>query len=146
MALKRVYSFDVAGGPLVDRLALSIASKQDEILRPIGLTNWQLAILAALARDELATSFQIGRSLSMDRTTVAATMKSLRSALAIETYALTGRRGIGFGLTKAGAELLAKGLYLWADANSTTVCSNDNQIRDQSGDLDTRAQPIKKIA
>lgn len=146
MALKRVYSFDVAGGPVVDRVALSVAAKQDGILQLLGITNWQLAVLAAVARHTLATSSRIGRSLAMDRTTVAATMKPLRDALAVETHALTGRRGIGFGLTKAGSELLAKGLYVWSDANLASVCGNDNKISGQSGDTEAYDLSTKKIA
>lgn len=146
MALKRVYSFDITGGPAVDRVVLSNAGKQDKILEPIGITNWQLAILCVVGQRDVITSSQIGSSLWMDRTTVAAAIKPLRANRAVEKRELSGRRGFGFALTDLGREMLAQGLYLWSDANSAVTCSNDNDFCAQSGEPETREPEPKKTA
>ncbi|MFO0987731.1 MAG: MarR family transcriptional regulator [Alphaproteobacteria bacterium] len=98
----------------VQRAARALARRFDEALRPLGLTNGQFSLLAALNRAEPARLGQVAELLAMDRTTLTAALKPLeRRGLVGVAVDQSDRRGRRLELTPAGHALLAAALPVW---------------------------------
>ncbi len=98
----------------VQRAARALARRFDDALRPLGLTNGQFSLLAALNRAEPARLGQVAELLAMDRTTLTAALKPLeRRGLVAVTVDESDRRGRRLGLAPAGHDLLRAALPVW---------------------------------
>lgn len=98
----------------VQRAARALARRFDEALRPLGLTNGQFSLLAALNRAEPARLGQVAELLAMDRTTLTAALKPLeRRGLVAVTVDEVDRRGRRLALAPAGHDLLRAALPVW---------------------------------
>ncbi len=96
------------------RAARSLGRRFDEAFRPLGLTNGQFSLLAALNRPEPPSMGAVARVLAMDRTSLTATLKPLarRGLVAIEIDG-DDRRGRRIRLTREGRRLLVRALPVW---------------------------------
>jgi DNA-binding MarR family transcriptional regulator len=98
----------------VQRAARALARRFDEALRPLGLTNGQFSLLAALNRPEPARIGSVAQVLGMDRTTLTAALKLLQGRGLIDvTIDPVDRRSRVLTLTRAGQSLLAAAVPVW---------------------------------
>lgn len=96
------------------RAARRLSRRFDEAFRPLGLTNGQFSLLAALNRPAPPTLGAVARDLAMDRTSLTATLKPLeRRRLVTSRVDPEDRRGRRLRLTAKGRGLLARALPLW---------------------------------
>jgi DNA-binding MarR family transcriptional regulator len=101
------------------RAARSLGRRFDDAFRPIGLTNGQYSLLAALSQCAPASIGELATALGMDRTTMTAALKPLaRRRLVKVTVDPADRRNRLVAMTKPGAAALAKARPLWR----TTHC------------------------
>lgn len=101
------------------RAARSLGRRFDEAFRPIGLTNGQYSLLAALSQCEPVSIGGLATALGMDRTTMTAALKPLaRRRLVKVTIDPYDRRNRLVAMTTPGAAALAKARPLWRAAHS----------------------------
>jgi DNA-binding MarR family transcriptional regulator len=96
------------------RAARLLARRFDAAFRPFGLTNGQFSLMLSLNRSEPPTMGQVAPFLGMDRTSLTAALKPLRSrglvAVAADENDGRSRR---LHLTDAGRALLVEALPVW---------------------------------
>lgn len=98
----------------VQRTARALARRFDEVLRPVGLTNWQFSLLMSLNRPQPATMGSVARLLAMDRTTLTAALKTLeRRGLVLVARDPDDRRSRRLSLTDEGLAALAAAVPIW---------------------------------
>lgn len=96
------------------RAARSLGRRFDDAFRPIGLTNGQYSLLAALSQCAPVSIGELATALGMDRTTMTAALKPLaRRRLLRVAVDPADRRNRLVGMTKLGAAALAKARPLW---------------------------------
>lgn len=96
------------------RAARSLARRFDEAFRPIGITNGQYSLLAALSQAEPASVGALATALGMDRTTLTAALKPLtRRRLVAVAVDRDDKRNRLLTMTKAGRAVLAKARPIW---------------------------------
>ena len=107
----------------LQRAARAVARRFDEVLRPLGLTNGQFSLLMALNRPEPPTIGQVAAVLTMDRTTLTASLKPLERRLLL-TVTIDGadRRSRRLVLTPAGRALLAGAVPVWQREHAAIDC------------------------
>lgn len=145
MALKRIYTFDEGRGLSLQRVTPSEAVSHDEVLTPVGLTNWQLATLYVIELEESATDSEIGFALVMDRLTVAATLRPLEQRKAIRKLPSRGARRGAVALTEGGRELLGQGLKIWRTTHSRRVSRDAGAHATTPQTTDNISENIVKI-
>src|SRR5262245_16415102 len=98
----------------LQRAARVLGRRFDEALRPLGLTNGQFSLLAALNRGGPARRGSVAQVLGMDRTTLTAALKHLQGRglvdVAIDPL---DRRSRVLTLTEAGRALLSAAVPIW---------------------------------
>jgi DNA-binding MarR family transcriptional regulator len=98
----------------LQRAARALARRFDDALRPLGLTSGQYSMMMSLNRPEPPSIGSVASLLSMDRTTLTATLKPLqRRDLVTVMVDDEDRRGRRLRLTPAGRALLARALPVW---------------------------------
>jgi len=96
------------------RAARALARRFDEAFRPLGLTNGQFSLLAALNRPRPPVMGEVADLLAMDRTTLTAALKSLSRRGLVEVRPdEADRRSRRLILTPDGKALLAKAYPVW---------------------------------
>ena len=96
------------------RAARALASRFDQALRPVGLTNGQFSLLMSLNRPEPPSMVPVAALLAMDRTTLTAALKPLRRRGLVEVAAdPADKRGRLLRLTPKGRALLREALPIW---------------------------------
>lgn len=101
------------------RAARVLGRRFDEALRPLGLSNGQFSLLAALNRPEPARMGAVARVLGMDRTTLTAALKPLQGRGLIHVAVdAEDRRSRVLALTPAGQALLAAAVPVWRRAHA----------------------------
>jgi DNA-binding MarR family transcriptional regulator len=133
MALRRIYTFEEEAGLNLKRMTPTDAGAEDELLEPVGLSNWQLATLYVIELEESATAPEIGFALVMDRPTVAAIIRPLEKRKAIKKIPPRGGRRDAMVLTEAGRELLGKGLELWRTAKTASRAPENSKNKSVVG-------------
>jgi DNA-binding MarR family transcriptional regulator len=104
----------------VHRASRAIGRVFDEAFRPLGLNNFQFALLMLLNRPKAPTIGGLAGDLAMDRTTITANLKPLeRRGLVIVRRDGKDARVRLVTLTNAGSSLLAKCVPLWQRANES---------------------------
>jgi len=108
----------------VQRAARSIGRRYDEAFRPLGLTNWQFALMAASFRPEPPTINGVAEALATDRTTITANLKPLegRGLVNVEPDE-RDKRIRRVSLTEAGRELLREAYAVWKDVQADVELS-----------------------
>lgn len=98
----------------VQRAARSIGRRYDGAFRPLGLTNWQFALMVATFRPERPTINALADATATDRTTITANLKPLegRGLLKVEPDE-HDKRVRRVSLTKAGHKLLQEAYGVW---------------------------------
>ncbi|MBR0645123.1 MarR family winged helix-turn-helix transcriptional regulator [Plastoroseomonas hellenica] len=102
----------------VQRASRAVGRRFDEVLRPVGLNNWQFSLLMTLHQPSPPTINGLAEALGMDRTTTTKNLKPLerRGLLEIRQDREDARiRRIL--LTDAGRVLLAEAARYWQDTN-----------------------------
>jgi DNA-binding MarR family transcriptional regulator len=111
----------------LQRAARVIGRRYDEALRPVALTNEQFSLLVSLARSEPPSIGQLATEMSLDRTTLTASLKPLeRRGLLRIGVSPDDRRGRLLTLSKAGSALLAEALPLWRLAQASILKEADS--------------------
>ncbi len=96
------------------RAARSLARRFDDAFRPIGLTNGQYSLLAAVSVQETLSIGMLAAALGMDRTTLTAALKPLaRRRLVTIAIDPADKRNRLVALTKVGETMLAKARPIW---------------------------------
>jgi DNA-binding MarR family transcriptional regulator len=98
----------------VQRAARALARRFDEALRPLGLTNGQFSLMMSLNRPEPPAMAAVADLLAMDRTTLTAALKLLRSrGLVTVTRDIRDRRSCLTSLTAKGRRVLVRAVPVW---------------------------------
>ena len=106
----------------LQRAARVTARRFDEAFRPLGITQGQFSLLMSLNRPEPPTIGSVAELLAMDRTTLTANLKPLqRRGLLAVVPDPADRRGRRLVLTRAGQDLLAAALPVWARTRGRMV-------------------------
>ncbi len=101
------------------RAARVLARRFDEALRPVGLTNGQFSLIAALNRPGAAGLGEVATLLGADRTTLTAALKPLQRRGLIEVKVdPDDRRGRRLSLTPKGMALFAEALPIWTTTHA----------------------------
>lgn len=104
-------------GYLIGRLGLFAARRFDAQLTSVGLTRRQWAVLNALDGAGPVTQQQLGRAISIDPSTMVATIDELeRDRLVQRQPHPSDRRAHQVHLTEHGAEILGRARRLAGDA------------------------------
>src|SRR5687767_15106159 len=106
----------------VQRASRAVGRRFDEVLRPVGLNNWQFSLLMTLHQPSPPTINGLAEALGMDRTTTTKNLKPLerRGLLEIRQDREDARiRRIL--LTDAGRVLLAEAARYWQDTNDAVA-------------------------
>lgn len=106
----------------VQRASRAVGRRFDEVLRPLGLNNWQFSLLMVLHQPSPPTVNGLAEELGMDRTTTTKNLKPLerRGLLEIRQDREDARiRRIL--LTDAGRVLLAEAARYWQDTNDAVA-------------------------
>lgn len=109
----------------------AIARHFDGALRPLGLTNWQFAVLLALHRAAPVAIGDLAERLVMDRSTATANLKPLtrRGLVENQPHPKDGRVRL-VALTDHGRAVLADAVELWAVAgNPVAHCLSRREVR-----------------
>lgn len=118
MSLSRIYTFKEGEGFGLmsgDRAQVQL---EDEILRPTGLSNGQLAVLFVVDSQGNATVSEIAFALIMDRPAVTLNIRVLDRASAVETIRRSAGNTEAIRLTLRGRNLLRDGIELWRKAKA----------------------------
>ncbi|MBY0508635.1 MAG: MarR family winged helix-turn-helix transcriptional regulator [Rhodospirillaceae bacterium] len=100
------------------RTARAITRIFDEALQPVGLKASQFNILAMIAAHNGASTAEISRLLSLDRTTLSRNLKPLQSAGYLTAQGGAGRRPDALALTAAGRSMFDQAAVRWQTAQS----------------------------
>ena len=101
------------------RAARVLARRFDEALRPLGLTNGQFSLIAALNRPEPASLADLAALFGADRTTLTAAVKPLlRRGLVEIQVAPTDRRARRLLLTRQGMAVFAQAVPVWMETQA----------------------------
>lgn len=104
----------------VHKASRAVARVFDEAFRPVGLNNFQFALLMLLNRPQPPTIGGLASDLAMDRTTITANLKPLeRRRLLTIRRDNEDARVKRVALTNAGSTLLVKAIPLWQRANES---------------------------
>jgi len=107
------------------RAARALARQFDEVFRPLGLTNGQFSLLAALNRPQPPVMGAVAELLAMDRTTLTAALKSLKRRGLVDVRPdEIDRRSRRLILTPAGKALLAKAYPVWKSEHAALEAAN----------------------
>lgn len=110
----------------LQRVTRIIGRHYDAALKPVGLSNWQFAVLLRLCRTEAVGIRELSDELGMDRTTLTASLKTLeRRGLVTTQPDQDDRRVRRPELTSAGYTLLAEALPLWRAAQAASAALVD---------------------
>lgn len=101
----------------VRKLARVVDRLYNEHLRPHGVRNTQLTLLAMLAYMGEAAPADLGDHLAMDKSSLSRTLARMQQAGWVEISGATGR----LGLTAAGQELLSDALPAWRRAQEAAA-------------------------
>jgi DNA-binding MarR family transcriptional regulator len=96
----------------------AVARQLDDVFRPLGLTNGQLAVLLTLHWAAPVTVGDLAKRLTMAPSTATADLKPLeRRGLVVRRSHATDRRVRLVALTDFGRAVLAAAIELWAAAD-----------------------------
>jgi len=113
------------------RAARRLSRRFDDAFRPLGLTNGQFSLLAALNRPAPPALGTVARDLGMDRTSLTATLKPLeRRGLLTSRTDPDDRRGRRLRLTAKGRRLLARALPVWERTHAEVEARLDREAAD----------------
>jgi DNA-binding MarR family transcriptional regulator len=93
----------------------------DDVFKDSGIRGTQFALLAGIYWSGTATLTELGKLLSMDRTTLTRNFGPLRKHGLIGTVRSADRRARAVALTPRGHAALAKALPYWAKAQARVV-------------------------
>jgi DNA-binding MarR family transcriptional regulator len=120
------------------RAARALARRFDLALRPVGLTSGQFSLLMALNRPQPPQMGSVAALLAMDRTTLTANLKPLRTrALVAIAQDPADRRARRLSLTPAGRAVLGAAVPVWRELHAAIeadlpdaarLCSELNRI------------------
>ena len=115
------------------RAARVLARRFDEAFRPLGLTNGQFSLIAALNRPEPASLAALASLLGADRTTLTAALKPLQRSGLVQVGVDPGdRRGRRFRLTPTGLDVFRRALPVWTETHAALEAELDGM---DAGDL-----------
>lgn len=98
----------------VQRAARTLARRFDDAFRPLGLTNGQFSLMMALNGPKPAGMADVALLLAMNRTTLTAALKPLRSRHLVKVAAdPADRRARRMTLTPSGRRLLVRAVPVW---------------------------------
>ncbi len=103
----------------LQRASRALARRFDEGFRPLGLTNGQFSVLAALNRPVPPRIGEVAQLLAMDRTTLTAALKPLRAAGYVEVLAdPADGRSRRLHLTDGGRAAVRAALPVWRQTHA----------------------------
>lgn len=106
----------------VQRASRAVGRRFDEVLRPLGLNNWQFSLLMALHQPAPPTVNGLAEELGMDRTTTTKNLKPLERRRLLEIRQdQEDARIRRILLTDAGRVLLAEAARYWQEANDAVA-------------------------
>ena len=106
----------------LQRAARVIGRRFDESLKPLDLTNGQVALLIALSQPEAPRIGDVAAELAMDRTTLTANLKPLERRGLIEiTPDEQDKRIRRVALTEMGHDLLGQAVPIWRGMHAEVV-------------------------
>jgi DNA-binding MarR family transcriptional regulator len=109
---------EVCLGIRVQRASRAVSRAFDEVLRPLGLNNWQFSLLMAADKPEPLTIGELAALLVMDRTTTTAVLKPLeRQGLLEVRRDRDDARARRVVLTDAGSDMILRAVGSWRTVN-----------------------------
>ena len=99
--------------------ARAVTRLYDDTLRSVGLRATQLAVLAAVAGDEVVSIAGLAKFMGMDRSTLTRNLAPLEREGLIRVGAEGWRRSRTVEITKKGRSRLGEGLPFWEKAQET---------------------------
>lgn len=136
MSLGRIYTFKEGEGFGLTSGDRAQVRFEDEILKPTGISNGQLAVLFVVDSQGKATTSEIAFALVMDRPTVALNIRVLDRATALETTRRRAGKSEAIRLTLRGRNLLRDGIQLWRGAKAqrdSFLAAKSRAANDDSG-------------
>ena len=99
--------------------ARAVTRLYDDTLRSVGLRATQLAVLAAVAGDEVVSIAGLAKFMGMDRSTLTRNLAPLEREGLIRVGVEGWRRSRTVEITKKGRSRLGEALPLWEKAQET---------------------------
>jgi len=100
-------------GFLLNKAAQRIREDTEEVLRPYGLTGRHVAVLVVISEKGSLPQLEIGKCISIDRTTMVQVVDDLERLKLVERRVNpSDRRAHGLFLTSKGCEILPRCLEL----------------------------------
>jgi DNA-binding MarR family transcriptional regulator len=99
--------------------ARAVTRLYDDTLRSVGLRATQLAVLAAVAGDEIVSIAGLAKFMGMDRSTLTRNLAPLEREGLIRVGVEGWRRSRTVEITKKGRSRLGEALPLWEKAQET---------------------------
>lgn len=98
------------------RINGAVTEYYDRILQPSGLTVSQFSLLKNLERMGESSVSELAKEVELERSTLARSLKPLFAAGYVEDVSQTKARNSRIRVTESGAEVLARAVPLWLEA------------------------------